>query len=343
MSRRNLTISVFLAICCIAWPCLAQNRRVDAFSGSPLGWDLDPIMDVYVSNISRHYNLDDSQKRYTQALLTRRVKDFLKNYEKDVRDIMAEYMTYQVGQKVPPPEVAKEFAQRAEPLIEAMKHEIYEGNKIWRQVLNDQQKQIHDRDLKQMDQFFDNLTKQIENWSQGKVEPLEPTGRPTVSRPLMLNPEDAWDYYVNSFVYRYGLDQGQRETAFSILRELKDEARRLREARGSDFERIENHRKELNEQLAKQDGTEAIEEHQKKILALNADKQRLEAPINGLFNKLKDRLETIPNADQRRAYSARMAGLKRFVDKKRESETQPATETQPASETQPAKVVAQPS
>lgn len=335
MSRRNLTIKTILVVSCIALPGLAQNRPGNVFSGSPLGWDIDPIMELYVSSISRHYNLDESQRRYTQALLTRRVKGFLQDYEKDVRDVMAEFMNYQIGQRIPPPEVAKEFAQRAEPLIEAMKHEIYEGNRIWRQVLNEQQKQIHDRDLKQMDQFFENINKQLDNWSQGKVEPLNQTGRPTVSRPQMLNPEDAWDYYVNSFVYRYGLDQGQRETAFSILRELKDEARRLRETRAPDFERIENQRKELNEQLTKQDSANLVEQYQKKMLELNADKQKLEVPIRGLFDKLKARLETIPNADQRRAYNMRMADLKKFVEERRSSETQPAAETQPASETQP--------
>ncbi len=345
MPRLSLAISILSGLFWVALPCLAQNRQTNAFSGSPLGWEIDSVMEVYVSNISRHYNLDESQSKYTRALLTKRVKSFLQNYEKDVRDIMAEYLTYQISQKVPPPEVAKEFAQRAEPLVEAMKQEIYKGNQEWRNILSEDQKRVHDRDLQQMDQFFEKLNKQLDNWSQGKVdEPIDLSGRRTVSNhPQILNPEDAWDYYVNSFVYRYNLDQGQRETAYSILREMKDEARRLREARGSDFERVERRRKELNEQITKQDGAEIAQEYQKKMVELNADKQRLEAPIRGLFNKLKERLETIPNADQRRAYDARMAGLKKFIDKKRESETKPAAETQPAEEKPSVAAASQPS
>ncbi len=344
MPRLSLAISIIGVVCCAALPCLAQNRSTNAFSGSPLGWEIDSVMEVYVSNISRHYNLDESQSKYTRALLTKRVKSFLQNYEKDVRDVMAEFMIYQGSQRLPSPEVAKEFAQRATPLIEAMKQEIYKGNQEWRNILNDDQKKVHDRDLQQMDDFFEKLNKQLDNWSEGKVESLDLSGRRTVSnRPQMLNPEDAWDYYVNSFVYRYGLDQGQRETAYSILREMKDEARRLREARGPEFERIATRRKELNEQLTKQDGSNNIEEYQKKMLEISAEKQKLETPIRGLFNKLKERLETIPNADQRRAYDTRMAGLKKFMDKKHESETKPASETQPAGEQPPVAAASRPS
>ena len=80
----------------------AQQDQI-AISGSPLFWNIDKVLDLYVGHVTRYYNLNDAQEIYTRKLLTSKVKRFLKDYEKDVRSLAGEMLDYQFKRELPPP------------------------------------------------------------------------------------------------------------------------------------------------------------------------------------------------------------------------------------------------
>jgi len=307
-----------------------SGRSGNPMSGSPLGWQIEPIIEVYVRNMSRHYDLTSEQEEYTRQLMNKRVKQFLKDYEKDARSLFAEYYYYQVNKQMPSPELARDWARRTAPLASAIRKEIFDGNMEWRHILNEGQRGKHDRDLELMKRQFDQFDQQLDRWSKGEVRREDITG--TVShRPIkMTKCEDAWEYRVRSFIVEYNLDAGQQQTAYSILRELKDQAGRYREEHKQEFQEMEAKLAELSQgrpMTTDEERKNAREEHEK----LEARQTDLERVIRvGMSNQLLARLDRIPTSDQRRTREARLHALNVRGGR---ATTAPATTTQPAGTT----------
>ncbi|MDM8006685.1 MAG: hypothetical protein QUV05_11135 [Phycisphaerae bacterium] len=100
-----------------------------------------------------------------------------------------------------------------------------------------------------------------------------------VVQPLVEDPLGPWDRYVRDFSRRYRLDDSQRATAQSILREMHERREVYEQAHREDYEAARS--------LEGQD-------QQKRLAQLNQ-------PIEFLFSQLKSRLERIPTTEQRRA------------------------------------------
>lgn len=323
---RRLALSITLVA--MLWPLAAfgqqqrqnENRpaRQGIFSGSPLFWRTDWVLDAYIGQISRHYNLNKEQEEYTRKLLGQRVKGFLQEHERDARALMAEYMEYQISQELPDPKSAQEFARKASPLLQQIRKEIFDGNMRWREILNDEQRLQHDQDLRQMTTFFDTLEQGLDRWKDGRVQPSDLPGR--VARPANVGqkPEDAWDYWVRNFIQSYKLDEGQQQTAMSILRELKDEATRYRESNKARFAELEAAQKAIRERTPKTD-PEGLAQYQSETTRISKQHGDLERPIIALFEQLRTRVEAIPTVDQRRARQAQ-------VDRLRVASRRPATQ-----------------
>ena len=135
MRRGILVLTVGAMVTCGA-AAVAQNQpgtrapasKKNPYAGSPLTWGVEPIIDNYVSQMTRYYNLTPDQEEYTRQLLTQRVKRFLNDYEKDVRTLFAEYWYLQLRGEAPSIEEAKDLARRGGPLVAAIKKEILDGN-----------------------------------------------------------------------------------------------------------------------------------------------------------------------------------------------------------------------
>ncbi len=318
-------------------------RGGQPFEGSPLFWQVDTVMQYVASGITRQYNLDATQEDYTRKLLTQRVKRFLAEHERETRTMFAEYMAYQVGGQLPPPEVAREFANRARPMMAAIHKEIMDGNLKWREILNDKQRQIHDRDLEYIDRAFQERDQQFERWSRGQVDPGDfPSMLSRQPRSIMRS-EDAWQYYVNRFIQDYRLEPGQQESAQSVLRTLREEAAAYREAHKDDFAQLDARYQEIFASAPKTN-PEELEKAKAKRKDLDRRRQELEKPVSvDMFERLKRQLHAIPREDQRQAFTKREQRLKRTADEAREAfaarvATRPAL-TQPAgtaAATQPA-------
>jgi len=311
----------------------AQQQKKSPVQGSPLIWKIDSILDWYVSHITQYYNLNEAQENYTRKLLTVRVKKFLKDYETDVRSLAAEMLDYQFKRELPPPEIAQDWANRGLPLYQAIREEIINGNMTWRQILTEEQKAKHDKDLELMKKQFGSFEKRLNRWKNGEVRPSD-FGLTRISeRPVIRKSEDAWIHYVQRFIRIYKLDTSQSEVAYSIYREMQKRAADYRNEHKDEFASLD---KKLKERYAAKPKAEPeqIRAKQKAIQELNKRRLALEKPISkDMFNELKAKLEKIPTAEQRRDREEIVAKLRERY-KKAQAATQPATGTQPASKQQ---------
>lgn len=343
MPQRILVI-VLLALAYVGLPCVVlaqdQSDSNNPYAGSPWQWDVRLLIKPYTKALTRHYNLDEKQELYTEKLLTQRLKRFLGQHDREVRGLFSEYLAYQTSSQLPPREAAKEFARRARPMLSAVHKEIVDGNLMWRRILNDNQKRIHDRDLEGIDKAFDEYDERFTRWSRGQVSsddfPPDADGKPR--RPM--NDEDAWTHYVRRFIADYRLDQNQQETAYSLLRQMRQEAINYRDASHKDFAALESQYAELAGIDPKTDPGD-YKRAQKELKRLDAKHDKLSRPINSIFNRLKQKLESIPRGDQREAYDLRRNRLQKVADRAqveyqaRITGTQPAPESQPESEEAP--------
>lgn len=302
---------------------LAQSQQPQQLGGSsPLYWGVDQIMDNYIKQMTRYYNLTPEQEEYTRGLMSKRVKQFLSDYEKDVRWLAAEMFDYQMKKEMPPAEIAKEWGTRGRPLLNAIRQEVMSGNQEWRKVLNEAQLKQHDRDLELMEEEFNKLTDRFERWSHGDVQPTDFPGAVSNQPRTVRRNEDAWQYYVRYFIQTYNLDEGQRQTAYSALRELQEEAKKYREAHKDRYAKLDAVEAQVAASGPKTDPEEL--KHLKEQNAKLAQQRReLDRPISeGMFNRLKNMLEAIPTSDQRLAREQKLAKLNSFQP--------PAAATRPA-------------
>lgn len=352
MRKRTVVIG-FLVIAPILCPFVfgADNQSPSnnsPYSGSPWDWDVGPLIKLYSRGLTRLYNLDEKQEVYTEKLLTQRLKRFLGQHDREVRSLFSEYFAYQTSGQLPPREAAKEFSQRARPMLSAIHKEIMDGNLKWREILNDEQKRIHDRDLDSIDRTFQQYDERFSRWSRGQVEPDDFPGAEDGGPRRMMNFEDTWGYYVRRFIEDYRLDQSQQETAQSILRELRKEATTYREAHKSEFDAIDAQYQEFTGIDPKTD-PEQYERAKKEMYKLDAQRERVARFINvSLFSRLKQKLTVIPRGDQREAYDQRRTRLQQIAARAqaayqaRVSGSQPASTTQPTTQDAPTAALAEP-
>jgi hypothetical protein len=341
-----LGLSVSL-VALMAGSSLAQQNQPGNSQGSdnnPMGWQVDSLMKHAVNQIARQYNLDEKQQEYTQKLMTQRVKGFLQSNERDLRILFAEWWDYQLGGQTPPPEAAKDFARRAAPLFAAMHAEIVDGNLKWREILNEDQRKLHDRDLEGIDKAFEQYDKQFQRWAKGDFQPGDFGSRVSSEpRPIMKS-EDAWQYYVRHFIQDYRLDEGQQQTAYSALRRMREEAAAYRDAHKQDFAELEAKYNELAGAAPKTDAEE-LEKAKRARKELDGRRERLEREIStSMFERLKKELDGIPRDDQRKSFEQRLANLKEVEKKARAAyvaRTQPAAASQPESQPAPTGVAPQ--
>ena len=342
MKTKGVIIALALAFLVSSGSAFAQDSKKKQsgglFSGSPLSWTVEPMVNQYVKQVTRHYNLNEDQETYTRQLLSQRTKRFLADHERDARSLLAEYWYYQRSGEIPTAEAAKDWAVRSEPLMAAMRKEIVDGNMSWREILTEDQRKLHDADLEIMKTQFGRFDEQMKRWREGDVKPgdlfgdrKKPTGTSVTRRY-----EDIWEYRVRSFIEAYNLDKGQQETARSILREMKDKAARYREKNKDKLASIENQLKALSTSGAKKTPAD-IEQAVKQRKKLQQSLAETYKPIReGMWQELLHRLERIPTDDQRQARAAYSERLNKRLgrDKKPDvasSQSRPAATTQPAS------------
>ncbi len=278
-------------------------------------WNVDSMMEQAVENISRRYNLNDKQKETTKAMLVKEVSKFLDEHD-NIWPLVRDLGRYQIKGKAPEGEIARRIGQNALPLMQDIRETILRCNEDWDSILNEEQRALHEWDLKDMEMTFAKMDDNFTAMSQGKPRnpgifpgPNEHTDKaprvnkkpsPDFDPPLLkvareFRPqEDKWEAYVRAFIKKYQLTEGQSESAFSILRECKTRASAYRLSKERDFAEAKKRLKDVSssKQPAKVKATK--EKVWKTVL------QKLRKPIDDLEQELKDRLAKIPSSTQKK-------------------------------------------
>lgn len=264
----------------------------------PMLWDVEAMMEDAVQQISRRYNLTKEQEDYTRVFLKKRVREFLDKYETDVRELLQESINIRTG-KVTEPSALADWAVRAMPVYDAATKAILDGNHEWGVILDEKQKETHEKDLRLMDANFKNVTGTLNRWAEGKGNSRESAGgsvgtdgtaRPI--GPIRQEIEDAWIAYVNQFINAYQLDEAKKISARDkIHKEQFDKAKLFREANKDKFKALETERRKI--------GALPVAERGKKLREISDRKHDLERPIYRLFVEMSRRLDTLPTSKQR--------------------------------------------
>ena len=268
----------------------------------PMLWDVDQMMEDAVMQITRRYNLNKAQENYTRLLLTERVREFLEDYEADVRELLQQSIDMRANRVDNGPKALMDWAIRAAPLYDAAKNAILEGNEEWGQILDPEQKKIHDQDLALMRSNFSNVARTLETWKEGKgrmpgARPATAAGNGTLAKHdnRVSNPvaavrtaqiEDNWMAYVSQFIAAYQLDDKQQIAAREKIH--KEQFARAKQYRQKEKKKFA----EISRLLAARGGKIPKAE-------LRRRQRDLERPIRRLFIDLDRRLQALPNSKQK--------------------------------------------
>lgn len=222
---------------------------------TPPAATIEKIMDQAVRNIAARYNLNDVQTEKTSELMKREVYKFLKDHEEEVWPVIRDLLAAQLR----PPndgETLKRVGRAAGPLLRSAQDAIYRANEEWRLLLNDEQRKVHDYDLAEMDQTFEKIAQNFDEWSEGRptdggvfpppdmtAQPVRPDQPPpgVLPEPVvddMFDPKHVLEVQVEAFIKEYELDEGQITAAKSILEEYKSKADEFRSAQKDEFAKI---------------------------------------------------------------------------------------------------------
>ena len=118
------------------------------------------------------------------------------------------------------------------------------------------------------------------------------TSTPKASTPTAGKPaekKDEWTLYVEAFIKRYKLDDEQQQKAGHFLQRAHADRDRYLSRKGSEMERLTR-----MWQQAKQ------AKNEKKLATVQKADARFQRPLDGMFERLKRDLETLPTRAQRR-------------------------------------------
>ena len=320
-TRRNL----FLATILIG---LVLPRTVDAddkpakrtldLTESAAAATVERIVDQAVVNIGRRYNLNDKQLDRTGQIMKSKVNEFLKEHEEEIWPAIRELL----ASNLQPPESVedlKRLGKAARKLAKLAHKAVKDGNAEWRKILTDDQKKTHDYDLAELDKTFAQMDQNFGAWEDGRStdNPIFGSNRPRLAGgrngpPRPEKPPDkrlggkstvfeltVFDTFVEGFIKDYELDAAQIDSARSILKEFKANARAFRTANEKAFAKIE---KERNEAIAANDVKKRGEADEKR--------KKLIDPIYRLFEEMEGRLKGLLTTVQVERYAAKTQGNK---------------------------------
>ncbi len=281
----------------------AQTPTAKTHPNDPMLWDAEQMMEEAVQQISARYKLTAPQEDYTRLLLKKRVREFLDQYESEVRELLQESIDIRLGRKDSDPAALMKWAIRAMPVYDAAKNAILEGNHEWRAILDEEQIKTHDLDLRLMTANFEGVTGTLRQWEKGEGR-LAVAGGGTQQGAGITGPgalarrpeiEDSWIAYVERFINVYKLDDAKRIAAREkIHKEQLEKAKQYREANKEKFRKIDEEREKIGPE-------HPVEVRMKMIRETDQKRRDLEAPIHRLFIDLTRRLDTLPSSKQRAA------------------------------------------
>jgi hypothetical protein len=304
---------------------------------------MDRIIDRIVDQMVKHYELDEDQSQATRDLLKDRYPAFMNQNRAEIQTLLNQYFEALLNDQPPTAEEAAEWAQHVQPLLADLGDETHEVMGAMREYLNDEQAVMLDAELTAFDTGLRFAQNKLSTWSAGGYDPQTdwihpprehddetaaaaadaatddaPAGADKTPASL---PIDEWGLYTQRFIERYQLNDEQKQKALQILR-------RQQEVRDKYLRRKVDEMARVTKQLS-----DAATEEDRQV-ALRAFEQ-LNAPVDQLFQTLKERLLSLPTRAQRKtAEDAGLTAEDRFIAPPAEEPSASAPSVQPAATSQ---------
>jgi hypothetical protein len=266
---------------------------------------LDSILLRWVDEITAEYDLDTDQVTEIRKNILNRWPKFLNSRRSTLQPLVNEHFELRLALEPPSTEQVQNWAERALSIYDEFKTEVEGTHQELRTFLDPVQRAKFDLDAMKMGVGLEVFGAKLQSWQRGefsenewwdptpsvrrtrraeKGAQQEPSDNPARSRAkLRINEELLrWNLYVAEFVEQFKLDEAQRETAYSILRECRQRALDHRDRFRARLERLEK-------DLAERD--EPTDEQSLEMAAMYN-------PVDTIFAELKSRLDQIPTTVQ---------------------------------------------
>jgi len=175
----KLLLVVALAASAGVVPARSQSTERSARSFASL-INVDALIDNYLRFVARKYNLTEEQDQYTEQLVRARVDEFLERHYDELADLVDKLVMVRNGGDVAPEELI-EWGRRVQPLYVEAKGIIIQTNDEWRGILTEEQRRMHDEDIRLMWESFSTTEDQLSRLTAGQMS-VEEFRNPRIAR-----------------------------------------------------------------------------------------------------------------------------------------------------------------
>ncbi|MCK4343005.1 MAG: hypothetical protein KAY37_14925 [Phycisphaerae bacterium] len=180
MFTRTLALRITLGVVLtgVVLPALAEEEKPERRSFSSM-LNVDALIDNYARLLARKYDLTEEQDVFTQEYLRQRTHEFLDQHRDGLFALVDQMFEARGGGEISQEELI-DWGKCAMPLFEQAKVLIIEGNNEWRDILTEEQREIHDADLKLMFEGFNTTQEKLHRIVKGEmtVEEFRNPSRP---------------------------------------------------------------------------------------------------------------------------------------------------------------------
>ncbi len=284
-------------------------------------WPTDPMIELFVKRsieqATETYDLRPEQAERLQQSMVNRWTKFMHDNRADIQPLMNEYASANLANEPPSPDKVSDWAARATPVYRLVLGKLLEGEFEFRAALDPDQQALFDEQRVERREALERFQSRLRRWSVGNFEEkewwnpdgqampegLDPTGRWFAQIKTNNKKSDdfkraaikqfpqrvknefaAWEQYVRNYCDHFELDQSQRNTAMSMLREMLNRA----------FDHVYKRRDLIAKLEMKIANPEGVDPNK-----IEQDMVELYGPLDALFRELSARIERLPTRNQR--------------------------------------------
>ncbi|MHC5111069.1 MAG: hypothetical protein ACYTHJ_14450 [Planctomycetota bacterium] len=279
----------------------------------------------FADDVFYRFEFNEDQRQDVEEAVVTRWTEYLDGNRDRLQPLLNEYIELKMHLEPPDREEIQSWAQRAIPAFQSMKEQLQAGVGDLREIATPEQRMKLEPQSLMLDGAMLYAETRIRRWAKGDFDPsefVEPT--PSMRRqrrkerdqrkaeaaaaaaeeagaedkaaaeptpPDFIAEElSLWERYVSDFIQRFDLDEGQRATARSVLREMQSRASSYRD----------RHKTELAELELALAASDVSEESRASV---ENRIRELYGPVDDMFSELKKRVDTLPTSRQRATFA----------------------------------------
>lgn len=281
-------------------------------------WQPMERQEVFLNALQSRWSLTHDQRSQLSGTIQRESMMLTFKHIKDIMPVMTEAMRTRAEGRAFTPDQVQQWTTRLKPLMDEGFQVAQRVGQQLQATMTDEQRKLLQADLAAFNRRHEDFNKMAQKWQSGQWDPtdwglqndpvhasamqaiqardaqrtalVEKAQAPKpIDEAVVARQESEWDKYVRWFCQKYECDDRQRKAAEAILKSVKTEAINYRNARGADIEKVER----------RMTGTAAGPAK----VELQADLDRLTAPITGMFERMKRRLHAeVLTTEQRKRF-----------------------------------------